>query len=117
MNIIDLASKVLKYAETNKEGFTLNIKTLEPVTSGIVVSYKATQSSFSENDVLSVINHALKHDCVVGGWYNSEDKRFYFDSNKIFSNIAKAINFGIENEQIAIFDIDNLHEIRLDKQL
>lgn len=118
MTINDLASKVAKFAETNKDGFTLCINTLKPITSGIAASYKATQNSFSETDLQSVISHALSHGGVVGGWYNSKDGKYYFDSNKVFktNELAEAIQFGLNNEQIAIFDIDNLQEIRLDKQ-
>ena len=118
MKIKDLVSKVLEFAEANKDGFTLNIRTLQPVTSGFVVSYRDTQNSFSANDLQSVVAHALTHDCVVGGWYNTEDGRYYFDSNKVFavSELSEAIQFGIENEQIAIFSLDSVCEIRLNNQ-
>jgi hypothetical protein len=118
MKIKDLVSKVLEFAETHKDGFTLDIRTLRPITTGIVASYKATQNSFSANDLQSVVNHALSHDGVVGGWYNTEDGRYYFDSNKVFNinDLAEAIEFGLNNEQHAIFDIDNLQEIRLNEQ-
>ena len=119
MNIIDLASKVLKIAETNKEGFTLNINTLTLVNTGIVASYKATQNSFTENDLLSVINHALNHDGIVGGWLNETDGKYYFDSGKVFkaNDLAGAVAFGLNNDQLAIFDIDNMQEIRLNNEV
>ena len=116
MNVKDLASKIYDFAKSHKDGFTLNINTLQPVQTGYVVSYKDTQNSFSVNDLESVVNHALSHDGVVGGWYNNEDGRYYFDSNKVFTNLYDAIEFGIENEQIAIFNLDNLQEIRLNNQ-
>ena len=112
-----LATKVLEYAKKNQNGFTLNIRTLEPIQTGYVASYKETQNSFSATDLQSVVNHALNHDGIIGGWYNKENGRYYFDSNKVFNNITEAIQFGFENEQLAIFDIDTLHEIRLDEQL
>ena len=98
--------------------FTLNVRTLQPVATGFVVSYKATQNSFSETDLQSVVAHALKHDGVVGGWYNSKDGRYYFDSNKVFkpNKLSEAIEFGLENEQLAIFSLDDLQEIRLYEQ-
>ena len=115
----DLASKIFNFAKSHKDGFTLNINTLQPVTTGIVVSYAATQNSFTKTDLQSVVAHALSHDGIVGGWYNSKNGKFYFDSNKVFAanELSKAIEFGLKNEQIAIFDLDNLHEIRLDEQL
>lgn len=119
MNIKTLAKQVFAFAQTNKDGFTLNLKTFRPVTAGIVASYSATQNSFSENDLQSVIYHALTHDGIVGGWYNSKDGKYYFDSNKVFkySELTEAIEFGIANKQCAIFDIDNLEEIRIDSQV
>ena len=115
----DLASKIYNFAKNNPSGFTLNVMTLQPVTTGYIVSYKETQSSFSEIDLQSVITHALTHDGIVGGWYDTESKKYYFDSNKVFSinQLDKAIEFGIKNEQIAIFNLDTLQEIRLNEQL
>ena len=117
MIINELTKRVLEIAKKNQDGFTLSINNLTPITTGFVVSYKATQNSFSETDLQSVVNHALSHDCIVGGWYNGKDKKYYFDSNKVFRSITKAIEFGIKHEQLAIFDLDNMHEIRLDEQL
>ena len=116
MTTTKLISKVLDYAKINKSGFTLNIKTLEPIKSRYVASYKETQDSFSANDLQSVIAHALTHNNIVGGWYNNKDKRYYFDSNKIFDDLDEAIQFGLDNSQLAIFDIDNTNEIRLDNK-
>ena len=112
-----LTDKILDFAKNNKDGFTLNIRTMELVTAGYMVSYKETQNSFKDIDIQRVISHALKHDCVVGGWFNETDGKYYFDSSKVFDNLEDAIDFGIKNEQLAIFDIDNMREIRLDKQL
>lgn len=118
MNIKDLASKIYNFAQSNKQGFTLNINTLKPVTTGIVVSYKDTQNSFSETDLQSVINHAITHDCVVGGWFNSKDKKYYFDSSKVFNSneLNEAIEFGLDNEQEAIFNLDTGKEIWLNEK-
>ena len=116
MNINQLVSKVLAFAASNKQGYTLNIRTLEPIKSGYVVSYKETQDSFSAIDVLYVIAHALKHDGIVGGWYNEKNNRYYFDSNKVFDNEKDAINFGKENEQLSIFNLNTGEPIWLDNQ-
>ena len=119
MYIDVLTEKIASYAKRNKDGFTLNIRTLQPVKSGFVVSYKATQNSFAKLELQSVISHALKHDGVVGGWFNDKDGKYYFDSNKVFdiNELEQAVEFGIKNEQLAIFDIDNMREIRLDTQV
>ena len=116
MIINELTKKVAKIAQSNKEGMTLSINNLEPIRTGFVASYKATQNSFSETDLQSVVNHALSHDGVVGKWFNDKDGKYYYDSNKVFSNLDDALKFAKENEQLAIFDLDNKKEIRLDNQ-
>lgn len=111
----DLVTRVWEHAQQNPDGFTLNLETLKPVRLGIAVSYEETQDSFGLNDLPKVVEHSLSHDKVVGGWKNVENGKFYFDSVKIFQNRDKpqAIQFGRENNQIAIFDITNVEEITL----
>ena len=50
--------------------------------------------------------HALEHDCYFGVWYNTENKKIYFDSNKYFLNLKEAVDFAIENEQLEIWDFE-----------
>lgn len=105
--------EIKKIAEANKDGFTIEIETLKHVTTGIVVAYKETQNSYGDEGLKRCIEHALQHEKIVGGWFNYQNKRYYFDSCKTFTDEAEAIKFGRENGQIAIFDLDNLREIRL----
>ena len=55
------------------------------------------------------------HNGFVGGWFDTADSLFYFDSSRIFpeDSLAAAKKFGIENGQIAIFIISEGREIRL----
>jgi fructokinase len=105
--------EILKIAEANKDGFTVNIESFKHVTSGIVVAYKETQNAFDYEGLIKCVEHALLHDKVIGGWFNEDNGKFYYDSCKIFTNEAEAIEFGRANGQIAIFDLTNLREIRL----
>lgn len=111
----DLIERVWEYSQNNPDGFTLNIKTLKEVKFGIVVAFKETQNSFGKHDLQTVINHALKNEKIIGGWLNNENGLFYFDSVKVFKNseLKEAMKFGIENKQIAIFDLTNLKVITL----
>ena len=36
-----------------------------------------------QEDLGDVVSHALAHDGYVGGWWNSEDSLYYFDSVRI----------------------------------
>lgn len=103
--------KIWKVAKRNPDGFTLDIKSGKLVNSGIISAYHDTQNSFGLYGLLRVYFHAKRHNKVVGGWQT--EKGLQFDSCRVFRDRKKAIKFGIKNKQIAIFDIDNLEEIRL----
>lgn len=104
---------IKEIAQKNPDGFTVELTTLKKVTQGISVAYLETQNSFDDQGLEKVINHAEKHDKTVGGWLNEDNGKFYYDSIKIFNDRQKAIEFGNENQQIAIFDITNLKLIKL----
>ena len=106
---------VWEYAQNNPNGFTINILTLKPIKFGIAVAYLDTQNSFGYNQLKHVINHALKHQNIVGGWLNVDNQMFYFDSIRLLKNseLNEAIQFAKQHKQIAIFDITNLKEIRI----
>ena len=89
---------------------------------------KQTQNSFGTEGLAKVANTieelqagaekiGLNIDgrLAFGGWYDSESGLYYYDSTLVFpENLKKeAIEAGRANEQIAIFDLSNLEEIRL----
>ena len=108
-----LIKAIREIARQNPDGFTVELTTLKKVTKGITVAYKETQDSFDDDGLRKVLLHATQHDKVVGGWLNEENGKYYFDSIKVFADLQKAIEFGRENEQIAIFDLTNLRLIKL----
>lgn len=110
-----LIDGVWEHSLINPDGFTLNIETMKPVKYGISVAYKETQDSFGKESLNRVINHALEHGKTIGGWLDTESGCYYFDSVKIFKNaeVDKAIEFAKDNDQLAIFDLTNLREIRI----
>lgn len=109
----DLIERVWEYSKNNPHGFTLDLTNLKAVKYGIIVAFKETQDSFGKQSLKTVLEHALRHNNTVGGWLNLENGLYYFDSVKVFKNqeLKQAIEFAIENEQIAIFDLTNLKEI------
>lgn len=115
-------SSVAAIAALNPEGFTVNAATLQPVTTGYAVALKKTQNSFGNEGLAKVANiieelQALGNldgrTLAFGGWCDSESGLYYFDATVIFENREEAIEAGRANEQIAIFDLANLEEIRL----
>ncbi|MDR2650693.1 MAG: hypothetical protein LBC68_00030 [Prevotellaceae bacterium] len=104
---------IKEIAEMNPLGFTVDLTTLKKVTTGISVAYLETQDCFGDEGLIKALKHAFENEKKVGGWFNNENKQFYFDSVKIFTNLEEAKRFGRENNQIAIFDIANLRLIKL----
>lgn len=98
-------------ALANPSGFTFDISNMKPIEGGYIASYAATQSSHDEKGLLFCLFHALMHDFVIGGWLDGE--LFYFDSCKVFDSLDDAIEFGRQQNQIAVFDLNEMREIRL----
>ena len=115
-------SSVAAIAALNPDGFTVNAANLQPVKSGYAVALKKTQNSFGTDGLSKVANVIAKlqnsgnlnsRTLAFGGWYDSESGLYYYDATVIFEDRAEAIEAGRANEQIAIFDLANLEEIRL----
>lgn len=94
-------------ATNNKDGFTVNAATLQPVTTGYAVAVAATQNSFGLEGLANVVKYVDEHPEInaFGGWYNSENKMYYFDATVIIEDLKTAVEIGRANKQIAIFDL------------
>lgn len=112
-----VADSVWAYSIRHPDGFTMDIATMREPTEGVVVAYAATQGCHSRKQLGRVVRHAIRHDGYVGGWLDTSDSLYYFDSSRLFpeDSIAAAIRFGIENGQIAIFILSEGREVRLEK--
>lgn len=104
---------IQEIAKSNPDGFTVELTTLKRVTKGISVAYFETQDSFGDDGLEKVLSHAEAHEQKVGGWLDDQSNQFYFDSVKIFFEREQAMEFGRQNQQIAIFDLTNLELIKL----
>ncbi len=104
-NITGISDKVWTFSQTHPDGFTIDIRTMTEPTEGIAVSYAAIQDSHSRDQLDRVVSHALQHEGYVGGWYNSDDGLYYFDSTKLFpeNDLKGAFQFGKENGQRSVF--------------
>ena len=111
-----IADKVWAFSQSHPDGFTLDIRTMTEPTEGIAVSYAATQNSHSRSQLNNVVSHALQHDGYVGGWLNSEEGLYYFDSTKLFpeTSLKESIQFGKENGQHSVFILSTYTDIPLD---
>lgn len=115
-SISTIADKVWAFSQSHPDGFTLDIRTMTEPTEGIAVSYAFTQNSHSRDQLDKVVAHALQHDGYVGGWQNSEDGLYYFDSTKLFpeDDLSGAIQFGKKNGQHSVFILSSDTDIPLD---
>ena len=112
-----VADSVWAYSIQHPDGFTMNLATMTEPAEGVVVAYAATQGYHSRKQLGRVVRHAVRHDGYVGGWLDTADSLYYFDSSRLFpeDSLAAAIRFGIENGQIAIFILSEGREVRLEK--
>ena len=116
VEIKSIADKVWAFSQAHPDGFTLDVRTMTEPTNGIAVSYVDTQNSHSRDQLDKVVEHALNHDGFVGGWYNSEDGLYYFDSTRLFpeDSLKEAIQFGKDNSQHSVFILSTFTDIPLD---
>lgn len=101
-------------AAMNAAGFTINAETLQPVTSGYAVAIRETQNSFGNAGIASVLDVVKAGKAnAIGGWYDEQSGLYYYDATLVVNNLEQAIRLGIENDQLAIFDLNTMTEIRL----
>ena len=110
----ELVSVIWAMGQMYPDGFTISLDSLRQPTKGIAVSYLATQNSFDKKSISAVIKHARAHDNVIGGWYDPEENKYYFDSTVIFpeDDLAGALKFARENKQHTVFDLGKGINIR-----
>ncbi|MBQ6769453.1 MAG: nucleoside hydrolase [Bacteroidales bacterium] len=101
----ELVNVIYAMGQMYPDGFTLDLNTMRQPTEGLIVSYKATQNSFERKSLPAVIKHARTHQNLVGGWYNPENGRYYFDSNRLFpeDSLAAAVQFARDNGQHTVY--------------
>ncbi len=104
-NVSTIADAVWEFSQSHPDGFTIDIRTMTEPTEGIAVSYAAMQNSHSRDQLDFVVEHALQHDGFVGGWLNTENGLYYFDSSKLFpeDQLEEALQFGKENGQTSVY--------------
>lgn len=115
MNKTTLATALATIAAANPAGYTVNARTLEPLTSGYAVAVAATQNSFGPEGLQRVIEYAATHKEIAafGGWLNKKSGLYYFDAVIICEDLTDAMELARVNKQIAFFDLNNKKEVRL----
>lgn len=105
----EVVENIKQIAKDNPDGFTIKLEPNGEITypnKGWCVGIAETQNSFGEEGIRRVIPIAMrKTNGVIGGWLNGSD--YYFDATMIIHDKEKAINFGKENGQIGIFNLED----------
>lgn len=89
---------------------------MQPQTDGFAVACSETQNSFGMEGLERVVRFVEQNKGTVnciGGWMDQESGKYYYDATIIVDSLDKAKMLGRINEQIAIFDLKNMQEIRL----
>jgi len=100
-----LLDSLEKLAQENPEGFTVYLPSLEFVSSGWVISNKATQNCFGREGLKKVVEFAMKHNRIVGGYRNAEGI-FQYDSSIVEPNEQIAITLMVIHDQDAIYHLE-----------
>lgn len=102
-------------AAANPNGFTVNAKTLTPVTSGYAVAVRATQNSFGPVGLAAVVDYANtdKEVTAFGGWLDSETGLYYYDAVVITDSFDRAVALAEREGQIAFFSLHEMKEYRI----
>lgn len=103
-------------AAANPAGFTYDVQNGSFPSSGYVIALQETQNSFNAEGLqkcLQVIAAGNTLATCIGGWLDTESGLYYYDASIIVEDLQTALTLGRLNKQIAIFDLNNMQEIRL----
>ena len=101
-------------------GFTVD-RNGRDVESGYAVATQGNEAVYTmhitESDILEYIaihkEELSRPTACLGGWVDTETNQVYLDVSDVYQNGWYASEVGHERDQIAIFDLDNMREIRL----
>ena len=110
----NLISKIKKIAADNPYGFTVDLD-LKPIAhqSGFLVSLPETQNSFSDEDLERVIRIAKRKKTFIGGWFNPQNGKYYYDATIWEKDLEMALKIAKDNLQIEIYDLKNHRSVRV----
>lgn len=110
----NLVFQIKEIAANNPHGFTVDLD-LKPIAyqSGFLVSLPETQNSFSDEDLERVIRIAKQKRTFIGGWFNPQNGKYYYDATIWEQDLEVALQIARDNRQIEIYDLKNHRSIRV----
>ena len=119
--LIDMKNLVNYILENN--GATYNPRQKELVfngyaCSGIKENETIINGKVTENDIVEYINKfeldfTNNDRAMLGVWYNTENDKTYLDTSFVHNDLQSALDSAKELQELAIFDLNKLEEIRL----
>ena len=81
------------YKDSHPDGFTLQLGNMTVPSEGISAAYYSTVTGNTPEELEMIVSHSLSHDGYIGGWLDSRDSTYFFDSVKIFpkGKLKKAV--------------------------
>jgi len=112
-----IKDKIKALCLQNKEGFSVDFKTLKPIKKGYIIaltdiSYKNLNYSIKRVLDVSLGFKQIKEELVLGGWFDSENKRYCLDLGLCVENKEKALYLSRLFNQMSIFNLNNFKEIK-----
>ncbi len=89
-----------------KERFTYDLRGRCQVYEGVVAAYRAPDGADHFTDVSAVIEHALAHEGIVGGWRDPAQGRCYYYSCRLFTDTEHALRFARAQGQRAVYNLN-----------
>ena len=110
---LELVEYLWGYKDSHPDGFTLQLGTMTAPSEGISAAYYSTVTGNTPEELEMIVSHSLSHAGYIGGWLDSRDSTYFFDSVKIFpeEKLRKAVRFAKKNRQAAIYNLSKGVEI------
>ena len=100
----------LRDLSQRKERFTFDVRGNCLVYSGVVAPYRATLDSDHFTELPKVVDHALDHDGIIGGWKDSNGT-VYYDSCRVFTDVEHALHFARTERQRSVYNLNREEEV------
>jgi len=112
-------NKIKNICLKNKEGFSFKLTTLKPIKNkGFCVGLTNLNGIYLKPLIKKVLLcgngfKQIEKNLIIGGWFNSEDKKFYLDLTLNLKDRNKSLFLAKTFNQIAIFNLNKFEEIKI----
>ena len=117
----EMIEKILKYANDNPDGFTIEITNGEKIKPFKFSNTHRYAVSMTNNDDNDKVIHMLKElpdnfNGYIGGWMDKELNKYYIDLTIIVESLTTAFAIGVKFKQKAIWDGIKNKEIKIKRR-